>query len=125
MRGRIAGGAKRRHLDRSARRGHLQAMTIHVTIGEAEKRLAELVAAAVRGEEVVLAEAGACGVRLVPLAAVPAMDEAERERIRAKRASAFGMYAHLVGHGGIDVRALRMTDAEWEERDRRKFGPPD
>ncbi len=40
-------------------------MTIHVNIGEAKTRLSELVAAAVRGEDVVLDRAGQPQVRLV------------------------------------------------------------
>ena len=42
-------------------------MTIHVNIGEAKTRLSELVAAAKRGEEVVIARAGEPEVRLVPV----------------------------------------------------------
>ncbi len=41
-------------------------MTIHVNIGEAKTRLSELIAAALRGEEVVLNKAGRPVVRLVP-----------------------------------------------------------
>ncbi|WP_375392465.1 type II toxin-antitoxin system Phd/YefM family antitoxin [uncultured Sphingomonas sp.] len=42
-------------------------MTIHVNIGDAKTRLSELVAAAVRGEEVVLDKAGTPQVRLTPV----------------------------------------------------------
>lgn len=42
-------------------------MGIHVNIGEAKTRLSELVAAAKRGEDVVIARAGEPEVRLVPV----------------------------------------------------------
>jgi prevent-host-death family protein len=41
-------------------------MTIHVNIGEAKTRLSELIAAALRGEEVVIGKAGRPVARLVP-----------------------------------------------------------
>ena len=41
-------------------------MTIHVNIGEAKTRLSELIAAALRGEEVVIDKAGRPVARLVP-----------------------------------------------------------
>jgi prevent-host-death family protein len=94
-------------------------MTIHVNIGEAKTRLSELVAAALRGEEVVVSKAGMPQVRLVPVA--EASDE-ERKRISAQRKAAFGMWKHLVDGGDIVVPPS-MTDEEIEERWQRKFGP--
>lgn len=41
-------------------------MTIHLNIGEAKTRLSELLAAAVRGEEVVVDKAGVPYATLVP-----------------------------------------------------------
>ena len=71
-------------------------MTIHVNIGEAKTRLSELVAAALRGEEVVLQKAGEPKVRLV---ALPKAAMLEREVRAAKRKAAIGFarakYAHL------------------------------
>ena len=96
-------------------------MTIHVNIGDAKTRLSELVAAAVRGEDVVLDKAGVPQARLV---AVAAASEAERQLRLERRRSAIGMWAHLVGDRDIDVKALKPTDAEIEERYRRKFGDP-
>jgi prevent-host-death family protein len=93
-------------------------MTIHVNIGEAKTRLSELVAAALRGEEVVVDRAGEPQVRLVPV------DRAIRN-VREKRMAAFGMYADRLGGPVPDVRSLKMTDAEWDERDRARFGAPD
>ncbi|MEA3012876.1 MAG: hypothetical protein QOD42_1421 [Sphingomonadales bacterium] len=97
-------------------------MAIHVNIGEAKTRLSELVAAAMRGEEVVLQKAGAPQVRLVP---VPEAEEARRAEIGAKRRAAFGIWAekykHLHNTDALTVPPS-MTDDEYEERLRRKFG---
>lgn len=99
-------------------------MTIHVNIGEAKTRLSELVAAALRGEEVVLQKAGEPKVRLV---ALPEAIALEREARAAKRAAAFGFlaekYRHLHGTDALDVPPS-MTDEEYEERIERKFGKP-
>jgi len=97
-------------------------MTIHVTITEAEKRLAELVAAAVRGETVLLSEAEGPKVRLVPEPRKAELTSEERERIRQKRLSAFGMFKHLVTDPDVEI-GPSMTDEELEERWQRKFGP--
>ena len=97
-------------------------MTIQVNIGEAKTRLSELVAASIRGEEVVLAKAGAPQARIVPFAEL-AREELER-RI-AQRRSALGMYSHLTGGRSIDIRDFKPTEAELDERERRKFGAPD
>ena len=98
-------------------------MTIHVNIGEAKTRLSELVAAALRGEDVVLDKAGAPQVKLVPL---PEAEQARREEIAAKRKAAFGAlaakYAHLRPEDTIVPPS--MTDDEIEERFQRKFGAP-
>jgi prevent-host-death family protein len=98
-------------------------MTIHVNIGQAKTRLSELVAAAMRGEDVVLDKAGAPQVKLVP---VPEAEQARREEIAAKRKAAFGAlaakYAHLRPEDTIVPPS--MTDDEIEERFQRKFGAP-
>lgn len=98
-------------------------MTIHVNIGQAKTRLSELVAAAMRGEEVVLQKAGAPQVKLVP---VPEAEQARREEIAAKRKAAFGAlaakYAHLRPEDTIVPPS--MTEEEIEERFQRKFGAP-
>lgn len=66
-------------------------MTIHVNIGEAKTRLSELVAAAKRGEEVVIARAGTPEVRLV------AVDpDATRNEVAAKRRSFIGSMKGLI-----------------------------
>ena len=59
-------------------------MGIHVNIGEAKTRLSELVAASLRGEEVVLAKAGH------PVARIVAIDDAAalaKEVAKAERAA--------------------------------------
>jgi prevent-host-death family protein len=59
-------------------------MGIHVNIGEAKTRLSELVAASLRGEEVILSKAGK------PVARIEALESAladEKERARSERAA--------------------------------------
>jgi len=101
-----------------------QVMTIHVNIGQAKTRLSELLAAALRGEEVVLQKAGVPKAKLV---ALPEAEQAHREEIAARRKAAFGMFAdkyrHLHGADALDVPPS-MTDEELEERFQRKFGAP-
>ena len=98
-------------------------MTIHVNIAEAKARLSALVAAALRGEEVILDKAGEPQVVLTPVAAAKAKS---REEIAAKRKAAFGFladkYAHLRPEDSIVPPS--MTDEELEERFQRKFGAP-
>ena len=96
-------------------------MTIHVNIGEAKTRLSELLAAALRGEEVVLQKAGVPMATLVPKPEALAI---EREARAAKRRAAIGClaekYAHLPPEA-FDIPPS-MTDEEYEERIKRKFG---
>jgi prevent-host-death family protein len=98
-------------------------MTVHVNIGEAKTRLSELVAAVLRGEDVVLDKAGEPKVRLVALPEAVALEKVTRA---AKRRAAFGFladkYRHLHGTDALDVPPS-MTDEEYEERLQRKFGP--
>lgn len=98
-------------------------MTIHVNIGEAKTRLSKLVAAALRGEEVVLDKAGEPQVKLVPVAEA---ERARREEIAAKRKAAFGALAAKYAHLRPEELVVppSMTDDEIEERYQRKFGAP-
>lgn len=73
-------------------------MTIHVNIGEAKTRLSSLIAAAKRGEEVVITRAGVPDVRLVVIDEV-----VHREEIAKKRQAAFGMWKG------------RIPDIDWFE----------
>jgi prevent-host-death family protein len=96
-------------------------MTIHVNIGEAKAQLSKLVDAALRGEDVILDKAGAPKVRLVPLLEA---QELERELRAAKRRAAFGCLAEKYKDyppEAFDVPPS-MTDEEYEERIKRKFG---
>lgn len=97
-------------------------MTIHVNIGEAKTRLSELVAAALRGEEVIVQRDGEPKVRLVPL---PEAEEIEKAARAAKRAAGIGFlaekYRHLHGTDALDVPPS-MTDEAYDERIERKFG---
>jgi prevent-host-death family protein len=94
-------------------------MTIHVNIGEAKTRLSQLIAAALKGEDVVVDKDGKPQVRLV---AVEEATDAERERIAAKRHAFFGSWAKAFEGYDTDI-GPSMTDEEIEERWKRKFGP--
>ena len=87
--------------------------------GEAKTRFSELVAAAVRGEEVVVSKAGEPQVRLV---AVQERSQAEREAIVARRLAALGMWKDIIPPD-FEVPAS-MTDEELEERWHRKGDGP-
>ena len=97
-------------------------MATHVNIGEAKTRLSQLVASAVRGEDVVLDRAGQPQVRLVP---VVTAEQAEVERRAAKRQSAFGIWKNAFEGFDTSLAALKADHADPDERFRRKFGPPD
>jgi antitoxin (DNA-binding transcriptional repressor) of toxin-antitoxin stability system len=95
-------------------------MTVHVNIGEAKTRLSQLIAAALRGEEVVLDKDGKPQVQLVP---VPSANAEERARRAQKRESALGMWKEAFeGWHETDI-GPSMTDQEVEARWQRKFGP--
>lgn len=55
-------------------------MTIHVNIGKAKSNLSKLIAASLRGEEVVIDHDGVPQVRLTPVAKPDDVDRAERRR---------------------------------------------
>lgn len=96
-------------------------MTIHVNIGEAKTRLSELLAAAARGEEVVVNKAGVPYATIVPR---PEAQALEREARAAKRRAAIGCLAEKYKDcppEAFDVPPS-MTDEEFEERFKRKFG---
>lgn len=97
-------------------------MTIHVSVVDATTQLSELVAAAVRGEEVVLGNGGTPQVRLVPVEQLEALMVEARA---ASRRSAIGMFKHLVGDRDIDVARIKREDAEYQAAIRRKYGAAD
>lgn len=87
-------------------------MTVHVNIGEAKTRLSQLVAAALRGEQVVLDRNGEPQVRLVP---VTQAVESERHRIAEQRRSFIGEWAPTFAHatlGPEEVKAARDYTSE-------------
>jgi prevent-host-death family protein len=86
-------------------------MGIQVNIGEAKTRLSELVAAAKRGEEVVIARAGQPEVRLVPIRP----EEALAAR-RAEREKWFGRHrGKLPPDFGDSFLQPTFTDEEMDE----------
>lgn len=95
-------------------------MTIHVNIGEAKTRLSELLAAAARGEEVVVDKAGVPFATIVPRPEALAL---ERDARAVKRKAAFGCLADKYKNfppEAFDIPPA-MTEAELEERFTRKF----
>ncbi len=96
-------------------------MGIHVNIGEAKTRLSALVAAAMRGETVILSKAGEPQVRLVPV-----MDETtDLEAIAAKRRSALGMWRDAFEGFDTSMAALKADRGDPDKRFRRTLGPSD
>jgi prevent-host-death family protein len=79
-------------------------MTMHVNIGEAKTRLSELVAASLRGEEVILAKAGKPVARILALEGALA-DAKERERAEraAKMKAAYGSGKAKLGPNAGDL----------------------
>ncbi|KPF90615.1 hypothetical protein IP81_14785 [Novosphingobium sp. AAP83] len=95
-------------------------MTIHVNIGEAKTRLSELLAAAARGEEVIVNKAGVPFATLVPTPEAMAM---ARDSRAAKRRAAFGCLAEKYKDHppeAFDV-PLSMTNEDYQARIARKL----
>jgi antitoxin (DNA-binding transcriptional repressor) of toxin-antitoxin stability system len=95
-------------------------MTIHVNIGEAKTRLSELVAAALRGEEVVRQTAGKPSVRLVPL---EDGSRGEREAVAKRRVASFGMFRKAFEGCDVTLESLKGERTHPDERERRALGP--
>jgi prevent-host-death family protein len=96
-------------------------MTIHVNIGEAKTRLSELLAAAARGEEVIVNKAGVPFATLVP---TPEAIAIARDSRAAKRRAAFGCLAEKYKDHppeAFDV-PVSMTDEDFDARIARKLG---
>ena len=85
-------------------------MTLQVNIGEAKDSLSQLVAAAMRGEDVVIARSGQPKVRLVPVDA-----DSARAAEQTRRASAFGMFRDTANWDAIDRAMAPMSDDELDE----------
>jgi len=87
-------------------------MSIQVNIGEAKTQLSKLIAAAKRGEDIVIALAGQPQVKLVP---VEGIQELEREAEIARRMSAFGMFKDTCNVEAIERATAPMSDEELED----------
>lgn len=98
-------------------------MGIHVSIGDAEKRLAELVAAALRGEEVILDAEGSAAVRLVAITPGP-MTDAERRSVAERRRVALTEVRKAFDGADLSLAALKADRVDSDERFERKFGSP-
>jgi prevent-host-death family protein len=93
-------------------------MAMQFNIGEAKDRLSQLVTAAERGEDVIIARSGRPKVRLV---VIEDDTDAVQAAERARRASAFGMFRHTANWDAIEQAMAPMTEdelAEW-------YGKPD
>lgn len=95
-------------------------MTIHVNVGEAKARFSELINAAVRGEDVVVAKAGVPTVRIV---AIQEAELEERKRIAARRVASIGMWKEAF-EGWDTIVPPSMTEEEIDARERRICEPP-
>ena len=87
-------------------------MGMQFNIGEAKDRLSQLVAAARRGEDVVIALAGQPQVKLVP---VEGIQELEREAEVARRMAAFGMFKDTYNAEAVERALAPMSDEELED----------
>lgn len=96
-------------------------MTIHVNIGEAKSRMSQLVAAAVRGEDVVIARDGKPQVKLVP---VESAAEEERQRVIAKRRAFLGKFAKEFEGFDTSPEAIRAA-REYSPERRKLYGLDD
>lgn len=89
-------------------------MGIHVNIGEAKTRLSELIAASLRGEEVILSKAGKPVARIIPIEDAVA-DAKERER--AERAAKMKAYiGSLKGKLGPNASTL-ILEPEYTDQE--------
>lgn len=86
-------------------------MPIHVNMHEAKSRLSELVAAALRGEEVILQKAGVPQARIVPTGPIAP----SKEELIAKRKALFGSVpATRAVNFGPETKFVE--DADWDRR---------
>lgn len=90
-----------------------------MNIGEAKTRLSQLVAAALRGEEVVLQKAGLPQVRLVP---VEEASRAEREAIARRRVASIGKFKDAFAGMDLSLEALKADRPDPDKRERRALG---
>ena len=96
-------------------------MRMQVNIGEAKDRLSQLVAAAGRGDDVVIALAGIPKVRLMPIE--PLAKDAEHEALAARLRAFHGSFRGRLDMS-LDWKAPSMTEEEvtaWEVREERRY----
>jgi prevent-host-death family protein len=84
-------------------------MTIYVNMHEAKSRLSALVAAALRGEEVILQKAGVPQARIVPTSPVAT----SKDEIIAKRKALFGSVA-VVREIDFGPETKFVEDGDWD-----------
>lgn len=92
-------------------------MSIQVNIGEAKTRLSELVAASLRGEQVVLSKAGEPIAEIIPIEAARARAEAAAKAERkAKMKAWIGSGKGKLGpNAGDAILEPAYTDGELDE----------
>lgn len=88
-------------------------MAINVNIAEAKARLSELVAASVRGEEVVLQRAGVPLAKIVP---IEAARQRSLEEIAARRSAAIGMFKKEFEGFDLSLEALKAHRIDPDEK---------
>ena len=102
-------------------------MTIRFSIEAANPDLSKMVAASLRGEDVVLSEKGQAVARIVPIGAAsdrPALTLEERQARAQKRVANIGKWRDAFEGYDTDPEPS-MTDEEVEAKARRIFGPAD
>lgn len=99
-------------------------MTIHFSIETASPDLVEMVAASLRGEEVVLSDKGRAVARIVPIPTPVVETHEEREARARKRMANIGKWREAFEGYDTDPEPS-MTDEEVEAKARRIFGPAD
>jgi len=93
---------------------------IRVNIGEAKDRFSQLIAAAKRGESVVILRAGKPEARIVPVEADTAIDHDARA---ARRTAFHGSFKGRIDTS-LDWEAPSMSEAdvlEWEARETARY----
>ena len=93
-------------------------MTKHFNVGEAKAKLSQLIAAVLRGEDVVIDHAGKPRVRMI---IVEDATETERRRLAAKRRTAFGKFKEEFKGVNVTPEWIR-EQREYSEERRKLYG---
>ncbi|MEE4350537.1 MAG: type II toxin-antitoxin system prevent-host-death family antitoxin [Pacificimonas sp.] len=95
-----------------------------MNIAEAKARFSELIAAAVRGEDIVVNRAGVPQVRFVPVESAEQRERRERgEKRRRAHAEDVALHSGRYSKEQLTVTPV-MTEEEIEASWTEKFGPP-